>query len=449
MRTFHYYKEEMDLVNTGVEIVEVRPSSIAEELGIRKGDKLITINGAGIKDILEYKYLTTDEFLEAEIEHANGEIWIYEVEKEYDEDIGIVFEGIIDKPKSCHNKCIFCFIDQLPSGMRETLYFKDDDTRLSFLQGNFVTLTNLSEREINRIIKYRISPINVSVHTTDPELRKMMLNNKNAGKLMDYLERLKEGGIEVRAQIVLCRGINDGEKLSRTLTDLKELHSELSCVAVVPAGITRHRQGLYELAEYDGASAAEVIEQVTVLQGKFLSELNTRFVFLSDEFFLISGKKLPGYDEYENFKQLENGVGLITLFNEEIEASLIRLGSYKKKKRAVSIITGEYAFANLKEAALRIEKSIGDLEISVFPVANDFFGRGVKVAGLLTGKDIIDQLKGKAIGSNIFIPESMLKRDERVFLDDVTVEQLEKELGTKVTICKEDGSNLVKNILSL
>ena len=437
------------MVNTGVEIIEVRPSSIAEELGIKKGDKLITINGAGIKDILEYKYLTTDEFLEVEIEHGNGEIWIYEVLKEYDEDIGIVFEGIIDKPKSCHNKCIFCFIDQLPSGMRETLYFKDDDTRLSFLQGNFVTLTNLSGREIDRIIRYRISPINVSVHTTDPELRKTMLNNKNAGRLMDYLERLKEGEIEVKAQIVLCPGVNDGEKLFKTLRDLAELHPELSCVAVVPAGITKHRQGLYELKEFDEASAAAVIEQVRELQSKFLSKLKTRLVFLSDEFFLISGKELPKYDEYEGFSQLENGVGLITLFNEELEDSLKRLGSYKKKKRAVSIITGEYAFSNMKMAASRIEGSIGDLKISIFPIVNDFFGHGVKVAGLLTGKDIIDQLKGKAIGNDIFIPESMLKRDERIFLDNVTVEQLEKELGLKVTICKEDGSNLVKNILSL
>ncbi len=437
------------MVNAGVEIIEVRPSSIAEELGIKKGDKLITINGAGIKDILEYKYLTTDEFLEVEIEHGNGEIWIYEVEKEYDEDIGIVFQGIIDKPKACHNKCIFCFIDQLPSGMRETLYFKDDDTRLSFLQGNFVTLTNLSEREIDRIIKYRISPINVSVHTTDPELRSKMLNNKNAGKLMDYLEKLKEGKIEVKAQIVLCPGVNDGENLFKTLKDLSELYSELSCVAVVPAGITKHRQGLYELKEYDEASAAAVIEQVSELQGKFLAELTTRFVFLSDEFYLISDKELPGYDEYEGFSQLENGVGLITLFNEEVEESLKNLGSYNKKQRAVSLITGAYAAPNLAMAASKIESSIEDLKLSVFPIVNDFFGQGVKVAGLLTGKDIIHQLKGKTIGSDIFIPECMLKQDETIFLDNVTVDQLEKELGAKVTICREDGSDLVQKILSL
>ncbi|MDD4503694.1 MAG: DUF512 domain-containing protein [Clostridiaceae bacterium] len=433
----------------GVEIIEVRPSSIAEELGIKKGDKLISINGAGIKDILEYKYLTTDEFLEVEIEHGNGEIWIYEVEKEYDEDIGIVFDGIIDKPKSCHNKCIFCFIDQLPSGMRETLYFKDDDTRLSFLQGNFVTLTNLSTREIDRIIKYRISPINVSVHTTDPELRKMMLNNKNAGKLMDYLERLKEGEIEVKAQIVLCPGVNDGENLLKTLKDLADLYPQLSCAAVVPVGITKYRQGLYELEEFDEAKASAVIARVKELQDKFLAKFSTRFVFLSDEFFMISGEELPAYDEYEGFSQLENGVGLITLFNEEISGALNKLGSYNKKQRLISLITGEYAASNLTRAAYRIENSIEDLKISVFPIANDFFGHGVKVAGLLTGKDIIDQLKGKAIGSNIFIPECMLKKDETIFLDNVTVNQLEKELDVKVSICKEDGSDLVMKILAV
>lgn len=437
------------MTNVGVDIVEVRPSSIAEELGIKKGDKLITINGAGIKDILEYKYLTTDEFLEVEVLHGNGEVWIYEVEKEYDEDIGIVFDGIIDKPKSCHNNCIFCFVDQLPAGMRETLYFKDDDTRLSFLQGNFVTLTNLSSREIDRIIRYHISPINVSVHTTDPELRKMMLNNKNAGRLMDYLERLKEGGIEVKAQIVLCPGINDGDNLTKTIEDLSELYPELSCVAVVPVGVTKYREGLPDIKEYDGGSAANVIEQVKRLQIKYLKELHTRFVFLSDEFFLISREDLPGYDEYEGFSQLENGVGLITLFNKEISEALAELGSYNKKPRLISLITGEYAASILARAASEIESRIEDLKINIFPIANDFFGYGVKVAGLLTGKDIIDRLKGQDIGSDIFIPESMLKKDETIFLDNITVAELEKELDVKVTICKEDGSDLVTNILSV
>jgi len=320
---------------------------------------------------------------------------------------------------------------------------------LSFLQGNFVTLTNLSEREIDRIIKYHISPINVSVHTTDPELRRKMLNNKNAGKLMDYLERLKEGKIEVKAQIVLCPGVNDGENLLKTLEDLAGLHPQVSCVAVVPVGITKYRQGLYELAEYDGISAASVIRMVRKAQDKYLSELNTRFVFLSDEFFLISGEELPGFEEYEEFTQLENGVGLIALFNREVEESLKKLGRYNKKTRLITIITGEYAAPNLKMAASKIESCIEGLKICIFPINNDFFGPGVKVAGLLTGKDIMDQLKDKKVGRDIFIPDCMLKKDEKIFLDDVTVEEMEKELGAKITICREDGSDLVKKIISV
>ena len=435
--------------NEGAEIIEVRPSSIAEELGIKKGDKLISINGAGVKDILEYKYLTTDEFLEVEIEHKNGKIWIYEVEKEYDEDIGIVFDGIIDKPKTCHNKCIFCFIDQLPPGMRETLYFKDDDTRLSFLQGNFVTLTNLSTKEIDRIIKYRISPINVSVHTTDPELRKMMLNNNNSGRLMDYLERLKEGEIEIKAQIVLCPGVNDGENLIKTLNDLAELYPQLSCVSVVPVGITKYRQGLYELEGFDKEKAAAAVKQIKELQSRFLAELKTRFVFPSDEFYLISEEDLPEYGEYEDFSQLENGVGLITLFNEKIFEALEELGGYNKRKRVISLITGQYAAPILAKAVSKIENCIEDLHINIFPITNDFFGHGIKVAGLLTGKDIIDQMKGKNTGNDIFMPECMLKRDEAILLDNYDVKQLEKELNARITVCKEDGSDLVKKVLSV
>lgn len=437
------------MVNKGVDIIDVRPSSIVDELGIKKGDKLLTINGASVRDILEYKYLTTDEFLELEIQKPNGEVWIYEVEKEYDEDIGIVFDGMIDKPKSCHNKCIFCFIDQLPKGMRETLYFKDDDTRLSFLQGNFVTLTNLSEREIDRIVKYRISPINVSVHTTEPELRKMMLNNKNAVKIMDYLEKLKEGGIEIKAQIVLCPGINDGEHLDRTVHDLSGFYPELCCVAIVPVGITKYRENLRELRVFDRESASGVIRQVKKLQQACLKELETRFVFLSDEFFIIAGQEMPSYDEYEGFQQLENGVGLITLFNEEIKEALENVKDYGRRKRAASIITGSYAAAYLEKAAASIMNKIEDLSLQVHEIKNDFFGHGVKVSGLITGQDIIRQLKGKAIGGNILMPDSMLKKDERIFLDDVTVEDIERELGVKVTVCREDGSDLVSNLLAL
>jgi putative radical SAM enzyme (TIGR03279 family) len=337
----------------------------------------------------------------------------------------------------------------MPKGMRETLYFKDDDTRLSFLQGNFVTLTNLSEKEIDRIIRYRISPINVSVHTTEPELRKMMLNNKNAVKIMDYLERLKEGGIEIKSQIVLCPGINDGEHLDKTIRDLKAFYPEMSCIAVVPVGITKYRENLHELRVFDSESASVVISQIKKLQKECLEEMGTRFVFLSDEFYIISGQEFPGYDEYEGFQQLENGVGLVTLFFEEVQEALKNLEHYDRHKREAVIITGTYAAEYLEKAAASIMNKIEGLNLQVMEINNDFFGHGVKVSGLITGRDIISQLKGKAIGGNILIPESMLKQDERIFLDDITVEDIERELEARVTIYKEDGSDLVKNILSI
>jgi putative radical SAM enzyme (TIGR03279 family) len=433
-----------------VNIVDVRPDSIASELGIEKGDKLLTINGASIRDTLEYRFLTTDEFLEVEILKKNGECWIYEVEKEYDDDIGIVFDGIIDDPKSCHNKCLFCFVDQLPKGMRETLYFKDDDTRLSFLQGNFVTLTNLKAHEIDKIIKYRISPINVSVHTTDSDLRVKMLNNKNAGKIVDYLAMLKEGGIEIKAQIVLCPGINDGQYLEKTVKDLKAFYPELSCLAVVPVGLTRYRENLPELKVFDKENANRVINQIEALQAECLKELDTRFVFLSDEFYLTADRALPLYDAYEGFSQLENGVGLVTLLHEEIESSLMDITDTKEHHiRNIVIATGEYAAPLMIEAADKIKDKIKQLQIEVVSLKNDFFGHGVKVAGLLTGQDIINQLKENKLIENLLITDSMLRDGEAVFLDDITIEQIEKQLNVKISVCKEDGSDLVAKILAI
>ena len=432
-------------------IKDVIPGSVAEELGIEKGDLLVSINGASVRDILEYKFLVADEFVEIEIEKASGDAagqqWILEVEKEYDEDLGIVFDGIIDEPKSCHNKCIFCFIDQMPKGMRDTLYFKDDDTRLSFLQGNFVTLTNLKEADITRIIRYRISPINVSVHTTNPDLRIKMLNNKNAGKLMTYLGKLKENNIEIKAQVVLCRGVNDGDELSSTIADLSVLYPELSCVAVVPVGLTKYRDGLFEMQSHDVQSARDTVLQVERLQQQYLEKLGTRFVFLSDEFYILAGMELPGYEVYEGFSQLENGVGLITLFRDEIDRSLEKIDEYEPKKRNITIVTGEYAAPYIKAEAAKIISAVEGLQIDVVAIRNDFFGHDVKVAGLITGRDIISQLKGKSINDALYIPDSMLKSGERIFLDDLTVEDIEKELGVKIIVCAEDGSNLVQNIL--
>ncbi|MFZ5354746.1 MAG: DUF512 domain-containing protein [Bacillota bacterium] len=439
--------------DNGVHIKDVLPGSIAAELGIEKGDKLISINGAHIKDILEYKFLTTDEFLELEIEKPNNEVWILELEKEYDEDIGIVFDGIIDKPRSCHNKCIFCFIDQMPKGMRDSLYFKDDDARLSFLQGNFVSLTNLTSSDIKRIIRYRISPINVSVHTTDPELRVSMLNNKNAGKALEYMEELKDNGIEMKAQIVLCPGVNDGEQLDKTLADLAELYPEVSCVAVVPVGITKYREGLYPLKAFDKDSSTKVVAQIEEKQKMFLEKLGTRFVFVSDEFYITAQKELPEYEAYEGFPQLENGVGLITLFENEIDEQLSEIKNAKAAAdKRFYVITGEYAYNTIAKAAAMIKQRLGALNIEVIAVENSFFGKAVKVSGLLTGKDIMNKLKEyMSNGTNqniILIPDNVLKDGDNIFLDDIKVEDMEKELNARVVICNQDGSDLIRNIIN-
>jgi putative radical SAM enzyme (TIGR03279 family) len=434
-----------------VHIKDVLPGSIAEELEIEKGDKLVTINGASVLDIIEYKYLITDEYLELEIRKPNGEIWEYELEKEYDEDLGIVFDGIIDNPKSCHNKCIFCFIDQMPKGMRETLYFKDDDTRLSFLMGNFITLTNMKQSELDKIIRYRISPINVSVHTTNPELRKQMLNNKNAVKIMEYLKLLTDHEIEVKAQIVLCPGVNDGVELDRTLRDLAEMYPSLSTTAIVPLGLTKYREGLYDLKEISKEKAEEIIVQVEAIQQEFLKKLDTRFSFLSDEFYLIAEKPLPKYDAYEDFKQLDNGVGLITLFRDEINNSLEDLENqnYNIGNKKIHIITGCYAYPIMQEAIESIKGKIPELNIAVTAISNDFFGHSVKVSGLITGQDIIAQIKGKIqseVENILLIPDSMLRRDEEVFLDDITITDIEKQLGIKMYVCQQDGSDLIEKI---
>lgn len=430
-----------------INIKDVKKGSIADELGIQSCDKLLSINGEKVNDIIEYKYLISDEFLVLEIEKADGEIWEFEIEKDYDEDLGLVFEGIIDEPKSCHNKCIFCFIDQLPKGMRKTLYFKDDDTRLSFLQGNFLSLTNMKDKDIDKIIKFRISPINISIHTTDMELRKKMLNNKNADKLLDYMGRLKNGRIEMKGQIVLCPDINDGEHLDKTIKDLYAFYPELSCVAIVPVGLTKYREELFPLKEYNERTAAQVIDQVEAMQKINLNRLGTRFVFLSDEFYLIANRQIQPYDNYEGFSQIENGVGIIALFNAELDASLERIEQYEEVSAEGTIVTGEYAMPILRKACDKIMDKLPGLNLNVIGIKNEFFGSSVKVSGLVTAGDIISQLKGKNISRNIFIPDNMLRRGDPVFLDDLTIEDIEKELGVKVIVCKQDGSDLVENIL--
>lgn len=440
---------EVNVKNTNNVISKVYKDSIADELGIEVGDLLISINGEPIHDIIEYRFLLSDEYLEVEIQKQNREVYIYEIEKDYDDDLGIEFTNpIIDKAKSCRNKCVFCFIDQLPKGMRETLYFKDDDSRLSFLQGNFVTLTNMSEEDINNIIKYRISPINISVHTTNPELRKTMIKNKFAGNLYSIMERLAEAQIQMNCQIVLCPGYNDKEELERTVSDLTKLYPYVNSAAAVPVGITKHREHLPNLEIFNEKTAGETIDQVDKLQKKYLKELGTRFIFLSDEFYIMANRKLLDYDEYEGFIQFENGVGMISKFEREIKDYLENLSEdHKSKIKKVSIATGHSAYEFMCEMAKCIMEKCPNVQIDVYKIINNFFGDTITVSGLVTATDIIDQLKDKNLGKTLYIPRSMLKADEEIFLDNITLENLSDIMGLEVVPCLNEGKDFIDKIL--
>ena len=426
-------------------IVKVLKNSIAEELEIEPGDELLTVNNSTIKDYIDYKYQISDDIVYFEIKKKDGEIWELEIEKEYDEDIGIVFENpLMDNIKVCSNKCIFCFIDQMPKGMRKTLYLKDDDTRLSFLYGNFITLTNLSHDEIERIIKYRISPIKVSVHTTDSELRKYMMGNDKDIDILVYLKKLIDAKITVDCQIVLVRDVNDGTQLTKTINDLSSLHPGLRSVAVVPVGLTKHREKLIELKPFDKESATDVVNQVTNLQKNLLKKLGTRFIFIADEFYIQSGNDFPSYEEYEDFDQLENGIGMCRLFKSQVEET-VKCIKYKEiLKDEITFITGAAAFELMVELSEIIMKKI-NVKINVVKIINNYFGDRITVSGLTTGKDIIEQLKGKNY-KNLILPRNMIN-DNLVMLDDMVIEDLEKELNTMVEVCDVDGDTLLSLIV--
>ena len=431
-------------------IENVKKHSIAEELEIEKGDVLLSINGNNVKDIIDYKFLITDEYIEVEIQKPHGEIWILEIEKEYDEDLGIEFTNpLIDKAKSCRNKCMFCFIDQLPNNMRETLYFKDDDSRLSFLQGNFITLTNMSEEEINRIIAYRISPINVSVHTTNPELRVKMLNNKNAGKIFSILEKFKEAELEINCQIVLVPNVNDGKELERTLEDLSSLYPSIKSVAIVPVGLTKYREGLANIRIFNKLEARGFLNFMKLEQEKFLQKMGTRFAFPSDEFYILADYPLPNYEDYEGFPQLENGVGLIKSFEWEIDEEIQKLREDISITKKYIIATGTLARDFMETNATKIMEKFQGLELDVVPINNKFFGETITVSGLVTASDLISQLKGIENVDGIVIPKSMLRKDTDIFLDDLSIKDVEKKLKTKVIpteVLGKDLINLFRNV---
>ncbi len=429
-------------------VASIFRKSIADELNIEKGDEVIQINNQKFNDIIEYLFLTADEYLEMEIEKKDGSIEIYEIEKEFDEDLGIVFENpIIDQVKRCRNKCIFCFVDQLPSNMRKTLYFKDDDFRLSFLHGNYITLTNLSDNDIDKIIKYRISPINISIHTTDSELRVKMLRNKNAGNILAQLKKLTNARIQVHGQIVLCPDINDKENLERTISDLSDLYPNLESVAIVPVGITRYREGLYPLKIFDEQTARKVIKQVEVWQNFFLKKYNTRFIFLSDEFYVIANKDIPPYEAYESFLQLENGVGLMAKFEHELRTYLKDIRLKTVIPRSISIATGKSASEFIKKLCCEIMRKFPYININIFSIKNEYFGETITVAGLVTGTDLIKQLKGKELGERLLIPSSMLKADESVFLDGIHISEVEEKLNVSIVVSQIDGKDFINKIL--
>lgn len=426
-------------------ISKIYPNSLAEELGIEVGDKLISINGTEVKDIIDYKFLMADEDVLLEVEKCSGEVWEFEVEKDYEEDLGVEFESsILDDARRCSNNCVFCFIDQLPKGMRETLYFKDDDSRLSFLQGNFVTLTNMKDEDIDRIIRYRISPINISVHTTNPDLRVKMLNNRFAGNIYDRLTKLAAAGIDLNCQIVLCPGINDGKELIKTVQDLYKLYPSVKNVAVVPIGATRFREGLFEISLFNKESSVKTINELLSLQANYMKEVNSPFVRLSDEFYVLAQKDVPSSDFYGSFEQLEDGIGMIRIFRNTLLNNLSSLT--KSKSGSFTMITGSSAYNELFNAANMINEYNSKLDIKIVKIKNLFFGETITVAGLLTAKDIIEHTKNIDLGDYILIPNNMLRSGEEVFLDDITVKELEKTLNRKVIICDYTGEDLVKLI---
>ena len=428
-------------------ISAVTPGSIADELEIRAGDVLVSVNGQTPEDVFDYRYLINEEELLVLIRKPDGEEWELDIEKEYEDDLGIEFEnGLMDEYRSCRNKCIFCFIDQLPKGMRQTLYFKDDDSRLSFLQGNYLTLTNMSDHDIDRIIMYRLSPINISFHTTNPDLRCRMLNNRFAGEALEKVRRLKEAGIVMNGQIVLCRGVNDGEELERSLRDLTGYLPELQSVSVVPVGLTGYRDGLYPLQPFEAEDALRVLDCIRSWQEKCMREYGTHFVHAGDEWYLMAGLPVPPEETYDGYLQLENGVGMVRLLEEEVRQTLAGMQG-DGRERSVTIATGVLAAPILEGHAEKVREKFPRVKIRVAPVENRFLGGRITVAGLLTGRDLAEQLEGTDLGDRLLLTEHMLKSGEPVFLDDMTVDGLEKTLQIPVSIVKSGGNDLIKRII--
>ena len=429
-----------------VKITDVEHRSHAERAGILPGDTLLCINGNEINDVLDYRFYLTERRVEITY-LRDGEEKLAVITKGEYSDIGLGFETpLMDKKRSCKNGCIFCFIDQNPAGMRESIYFKDDDSRLSFLHGNYITLTNLTDADVDRIVKMRFSPINVSIHTTNPDLRVKMMKNKRSGEVLDYLRRFYEAGLSMCGQIVLCCGINDGEELLRSMRDLSQYYDRMGSVSIVPAGLTKHRDGLYPLTDFSPEEAAAVIDMVEAFATEHKAKTGSRMFFLADEFYLKAGRELPDADYYEGYPQLENGVGMIRSFDEDFALGE-EDAQVSDKPRTVSIATGVAAYPKMQEYATRVKKTRPQMQTKVYKIINHFFGESITVAGLLTGKDILEQLSGEDLGEVLYIPQNALRAGEETFLCGMTVSELSEKLGISVVPMSADGYELAVALL--
>ena len=430
-------------------IMEVLEGSIAEEMEIKPGDQLLAINGEAIQDVFDYRYLLADENIDVYIKKANNEEVIIDIEKYFDEDIGLVFEtDLMDDLISCKNKCQFCFIDQLPPHMRETVYFKDDDWRMSYLNGNYITLTNMSKEDTDRLIKHHLSPMNISIHVTDPVARVALLNNRFAGDILGQIKKLVDAGIQVNGQIVLCKGLNDGALLDQTIKDLSQFIPNILSLTVVPVGLSKYREGLASLEAFKKEDAHKVIETIHKWQEYYLEKMGTRFVFAADEFYVTADHELPPYKAYEDFPVLENGVGMLVRFQQEFDEALEDIDS-TEQKRVISIATGPIAEKFIKKQIHKLMQKAPNLKVFIYPIRNDFFGEFVTVTGLLTGQDIIKQLKNKELGDTLLLSDTMLKDNEIILLDDTTTTDISTSLNIPVTIVENDGARFIKSILQI
>lgn len=428
-------------------VKSIVPGSIAEELGIEPGDRLIEINGQRVKDIFDYHYLCNEEYLTVVVAKPDGEEWELDIEKEYEDDLGIEFEnGLMDDYRSCSNKCIFCFIDQMPPGMRETLYFKDDDSRLSFLQGNYVTLTNMSEEDVERIITYKMSPINVSVQTMNPQLRCKMLNNRFAGDALKKIKRFAEAGIVMNGQIVLCKGVNDGDELEYSLQELFKYAPSMQSVSVVPVGLSKYREGLYPLESFNKEEAGKTIDIIEKWQKIAYDKFGFHFAQASDEWYLLAERPLPEEDRYDGYLQLENGVGMLTLLNNEFEEALEKAEASEKEK-SVLIATGRLAAPTIANLSRKIKEKFPNIRVRVKAIRNDFFGEKITVSGLITGQDLLAQVKDDFAEDVLLIPINMLRSGEETLLDDYTVTEISEILQKPIRVVSSEGEDLLRAMI--